>query len=73
MLMKNSLNLIVCFLVSVVLVGCSSTYTIRTKDGTEYVARDEPDLTGDKFVKFKTTDGRKVLLKQDEVSTISED
>ena len=71
--MKNWLNIMTCFLVSVMLVGCSSTHTIRTKDGREFVSSDEPDLTGDKFIKFKTTDGRKVLLKQDEVSTISED
>jgi hypothetical protein len=71
--MKNSLTLLVCFLVSVVLVGCSSTHTIRTKDGKEYTSSDEPDLTDDRFIKFRTTDGRKVLLKQDDVSSISED
>ena len=71
--MKNPLTLIVCLLLSVMLIGCSSTHTIRTKDGKEFTSSEEPDITGDRFIKFRTTDGRKVLLKQDEISSISED
>ena len=73
-LMRRSLSLIVYMLISIMLVGCgSTTHTIRTKDGREYIAREEPDLTNDKFIKFETKDGRKVLVKQDEISSISED
>ena len=70
--MKNALKFTAIILVSLMFIGCSSTYTIRTKDGQEYTSQGEPDLTDDKFVKFETTGGRKVLIKQDEVSTIQE-
>jgi hypothetical protein len=52
--------------------ACSTTYTIRTKDGQEYISQGEPDLTDDNFIKFETTGGRKVLIKQDEVSSMQE-
>lgn len=70
--MKKGFLITFIILVSLVFLGCSSTYTIRTKDGKEYVSQGEPDLTDDQFVKFETTAGRKVLIKQDEVSTIQE-
>ncbi|WLE98167.1 MAG: YgdI/YgdR family lipoprotein [Candidatus Electrothrix communis] len=54
-------------------VGCSSTYTIRTKDSREFQTKSAPDITDDRYVKFTTVAGQKVLLKQDEVSVISED
>ena len=71
--MKGSLNLIVCLLLSVMLIGCSTIHTIRTKDGQEYTSSEEPDLTDDRFIKFRTMDGRKVLLKQGDVFSVSED
>lgn len=71
--MKKLLCLLVFFFVAVSVLGCSSTYTIRTKDGREYISDGEPDITGDQFVKFETKAGRKVILKQDEVSSIEED
>ena len=55
------------------LVGCAPTYTIRTKDSREFQSRNAPDITDDRYVKFTTVAGQKVLLKQDEVSVISED
>ena len=70
--MKNALKFSVIIMVLLVLLGCSTTYTIRTKDGREYTSQGEPDLTDDKFIKFETTGGRKVLITQDEVSTIHE-
>lgn len=70
--MYGPLKLIAIALCGVILVGCS-TYTIRTKDGREYTSKSRPDITNDKYVKFKTISGEKVLLKQDEVSIISED
>jgi hypothetical protein len=70
--MKRVLSFAAIVIVLVVFLGCSSTYTIRTKDGKEYVSQGEPDLTDDKFIKFETTAGRKVLIKQDEISTIQE-
>ena len=70
--MKRVLYLAVIILVALTFLGCSSTYTIRTKDGKEYISQGEPDLTDDEFIKFETTAGRKVLIKQDEVSTIQE-
>jgi hypothetical protein len=60
-------------LVAILVVGCGSTYTIRTTDGREYHSDAKPDLTDDRYVKFETKDGREVLLKQKEVSSISED
>jgi len=42
-------------------------------DGREYHSAAKPDLTNDRYLKFVTTDGREVLLKQKEVSSISED
>ena len=71
--MKRTLSLITAGLTLVVLVGCSSTYTIRTKDGQEFQSLEKPDITDDRYVKFETKSGRKILLKQDEVSSISED
>jgi hypothetical protein len=59
--------------VLIFLVGCSSTYTIRTKDSREFQTKSAPDITDDRYVKFTTVAGQKVLLKQDEVSVISED
>lgn len=59
--------------IAVAVLGCSSTYTIRTTDGREFQSVGKPDLTEDRYIKFETKDGRKVLLKQKEVSTISED
>ena len=70
--MKKALNFAVIILVVLMFLGCSSTYTIRTKDGKEYISQGEPDVTDDQFVKFETTSGRKVLIKQDEVSSIQE-
>ena len=70
--MKRVLSFALIILVSLIFLGCSSTYTIRTKDGKEYISQGEPDLTDDKYVKFETTAGRKVLIKQDEISTIHE-
>ncbi len=58
---------------AVMLLGCSTPYTIRTKDGREFHAVTKPNLTDDRYVKFETKEGREVLLKQDEVSSISED
>lgn len=55
-----------------ILWGCT-TYTIRTKDGREFQSKSEPVKTSDDFYKFTTKDGRKVLLKTDEISVISED
>jgi hypothetical protein len=57
----------------VLTVGCSTTYTIRTKDSREFQSKNAPDITDDRYVKFTTVAGQKVLLKQDEVSVISED
>ncbi|RWX48935.1 hypothetical protein VT99_10423 [Candidatus Electrothrix marina] len=57
----------------VFLAGCGSTYTIRTKDSREFQTKSAPDITDDRYVKFTTVAGQKVLLKQDEVSVISED
>lgn len=54
-------------------VGCGPTYTIRTKDSREFQSKSAPDITDDRYVKFTTVAGQKVLLKQDEVSVISED
>jgi hypothetical protein len=71
--MKISLTLIAFALSVVMLLGCSTTYTIRTKDGREFQSLAKPDTTDERYIKFETKSGRKVLLKQDEVSTISED
>lgn len=71
-MMKLVLNLTIIALISIMFFGCSQTYTIRTTDGKEYISQGEPDLTDDKFIKFETTSGRKVLIKQDEISTIHE-
>ena len=54
------------------LAGCGTTYVIQTKDGREFVATKKPDISGDRYVEFVTQDGKKVMLKQDEVSTIRE-
>jgi len=70
--MRNVLFLVVIILVPVMFSGCSQTYTIRTTDGKEYISQGEPGLTNDKFIKFETTSGRKVVIKQDEISTIHE-
>jgi hypothetical protein len=70
--MKKAFNFLIIILISLILLGCSTTYTIRTKDGKEYISQGAPDLTDDKFIKFETTGGRKVLIKQDEISTIQE-
>jgi hypothetical protein len=61
------------FTVLIFLAGCGSTYTIRTKDSREFQTKSAPDITDDRYVKFTTVAGQKVLLKQDEVSVISED
>ena len=60
--MKNVLNFMVIILVSLMFIGCGSTYTVRTKDGKEYTSQGAPDLTSDKYIKFETTAGRKVLI-----------
>ena len=73
LLMKISLSLIAFTLSVFMLLGCSTPYTIRTKDGREFHAVSKPNMTDDRYVKFETKDGREVLLKQDEVSSISED
>jgi hypothetical protein len=70
--MKKIFNFVLIALFCLILFGCSATYTIRTKDGKEYISQGTPDLTGDKFIKFETTGGRKVLIKQDEISSIQE-
>lgn len=70
--MKKAWIVWVMIVVALLVFGCSSTYTVRTKDGKEFISEGEPDVTDDNFIKFKTTGGRKVLLKQDEVSTIEE-
>jgi len=59
--------------IMVALLGCSTPYTIRTKDGREYHAEGKPNITNDKYIKFVTKDGREILLKQDEVSSIAEE
>ncbi len=71
--MRILLSLIAFTFGVVMLFGCSTPYTIRTKDGREFRSVSKPNLTDDRYVKFKTKDGREVLLKQDEVSSISED
>jgi hypothetical protein len=71
--MKRSLRVTSIGLLAILIVGCGTTYTIRTTDGREYHSAAKPDLTDDRYVKFETTDGREVLLKQKEVSSISED
>ena len=71
--MKKTFCFLAIILISLIFLGCSTTYTVRTKDGREYISQGEPDLTDDKFIKFETKAGRKMLLKQDEVSSIQED
>ncbi len=71
--MRVLLSLIAFTFIVVTLLGCSTPYTIRTKDGREFHSNSKPNLTDDRYVKFETKDGREVLLKQDEVSSISED
>jgi hypothetical protein len=71
--MKTPLSLIAFTLGVVMLLGCSTTYTIRTKDGREFQSLERPEETVDRFVKFETKSGRKVVLKEEEVSTISKD
>lgn len=71
--MKISLKLTAFIVIAIMLLGCSSTYTIKTKDGRKFQASDKPDTTADRYVKFLTTSGKEVLLKQDEVLVISED
>ncbi len=71
--MKRSVIAVLAGLTAVGVIGCSSTYTIRTTDGREYHSVGKPDLTEDRYIKFETRDGREVLLKQKEVSSISED
>jgi len=71
--MNRYLSLISVGLMAILVVGCGTTYTIRTTDGREYHSAAKPDLTNDRYLKFVTTDGREVLLKQKEVSSISED
>lgn len=70
--MKRFLSLTTAGLIALLIAGCSTTYTIRTTDGREYQSVGEPDITEDRYIKFETKDGRKVLLKQKEVSSISE-
>ena len=70
--MKNVFKFSLIILIALMFLGCSTTYTIRTKNGHEYTSQGEPDLTDDKFIKFETTGGRKVLIKMDEVSSIQE-
>lgn len=70
--MKATLKIAIILSLFFICFGCSSTYTIRTKDGKEYTSQGAPDMTNDKFIRFETTAGRKVLIKQDEVSTIEE-
>ena len=71
--MKILLSLIAFTFSVVMLFGCSTTYTIRTKDGIEFQSLERPEVTEDGFLKFETKSGRKVLLKRDEVSAIGED
>ena len=71
--MKRSLRVTSIGLLAILIVGCGTAYTIRTTDGREYHSVGKPDLTDDKYIKFETKDGREVLLKQQEVSSISED
>ena len=71
--MRKSFSSMVAVATVAMLIGCSTTYTIRTKDGREFQALEKPNMTDDNYIKFETKSGRKVLLKQDEVSTISED
>ena len=71
--MKISLRAIAFTLGLAMLLGCSTPYTIRTKDGREFHAVSKPNMTDDRYVKFETKEGREVLLKQDEVSSISEE
>lgn len=72
--MIGSLKVITLTVITFMLLGCgSTTHTIRTKDSREYHSIDKPDVTDDRYVKFETTSGQKILIKQDEISTISED
>jgi len=52
--------------------GRGTTYVIQTKDGREFVSSKRPDVSDDRYVQFVTKDGKKMMLKQDEVSTIRE-
>lgn len=70
--MKKAFNFAAIILGLLLFLGCSTTYTIRTKNGKEYISQGTPNLTGDKFIKFETTAGRKILIKQDEISSIQE-
>jgi hypothetical protein len=71
--MRILISLIAFTFIMVTLFGCSTPYTIRTKDGREYHSVAKPNLTDDRYIKFVTKEGRAVLLKQDEVSSISEE
>ncbi len=71
--MRFLVSLIAFAFIAVTLLGCSTPFTIRTKDGREFHAVKKPDITHDRYIKFITKDGREVLLKQDEVSSIAEE
>jgi len=71
--MRFLLSLIALTFIMVTLLGCSTPYIIRTKDGREFHSVAKPNMTDDRYIKFLTKEGREVLLKQDEVSSISEE
>jgi hypothetical protein len=71
--MRFLLSLIALTFMMVTILGCSTPYIIRTKDGREFHSVAKPNMTDDRYIKFLTKEGREVLLKQDEVSSISEE
>ncbi len=72
--MRLLLSLIAFAFAMVTLMACSTPHVIRTKDGREYHSVAHPEfLRKDGYIKFRTKEGREVLLKEDEVSSISDD
>ncbi|MCP4405811.1 MAG: YgdI/YgdR family lipoprotein [bacterium] len=61
------------FIMLFTLSACGAhTYTVELKDGREYVSDGEPDVNAYDWVSFKTTAGKKVRIKLEEVSVIRE-
>lgn len=52
-------------------VGCSSTYTVRAKDGREFVAKGKPEYNKKyQSYEFKDINGNKWIINREEIKSM---
>lgn len=71
--MRSLLNLLLVAILAVSMACCSTLYSIKMKDGQEFISKGEPEFDKKSGTyEFESIDGKKVRVTREEVEVIKE-